>query len=150
MQLENNIKKILERAKEDGQDIQNITWKDCEEENLKIQKIEISNSLFWNCRCIESDFSRSHFTNVTFENCDFSNTNFSETEFTEVKFVNCKMIGCNFTDSSIYKNIIEQSNFEYANFSNSIIKSTRLLEVNLRGAALGECKLKKTNGMTAI
>lgn len=130
-------------------------------EGLELDKEEIKNKDFVDCRFVkcnffECDFSGSEFSDCTFEHCSISLTKFFNCGFRTVKFSDSKLVGIDLTKSTINffelgfkKCLIDACNFsmlpmESTVFDGCVIRECIFGDANLTSATFDDCDLEGT------
>lgn len=110
--------------------------------NLIVNGIEVSGSVFMNCRFRDCLFEGVTFTNCYFKNCDFSFMNMNQGTFTYCEIVESKLTGLNLAFGVLNNVLIRTSDCRLVNFSNAKITVTKFVSCNMTGAAVDNSRMK--------
>ena len=119
-------------------DISNSILTECNFENCKFTKsnlsrIEIINCSFTNCEFNSVNFHKSEFLNSTLDSCVFNNCTLTRTEFdrTSENRDDCMIIKCQFFDSQLGGNTFVGGKLQDTTFVNSSLKNISFINFRL-------------------
>lgn len=110
--------------------------------NLIINGIEVSGSVFINCRFRDCLFEGVTFSNCYFKNCDFSFVNMNNGTFSCCEIVESKLTGLNLAFGILSNVLIRTSDCRLVNFSQAKISVTKFVSCNMTGAAVDNSRMK--------
>lgn len=149
------IRRPLDIFNRDDKDTLNFrTFDNFIYDDKELDKLEIRNSKFLDCKFNSSVIKDCIFIDCTFINCDFKDVKFENSQIIGATFDNCMMKQCDFIKVSfhyhfsenkqtvrLYKELeLVDSVMDICSFENCNLTSSKLYECDLR-----ECKFSNTN-----
>jgi uncharacterized protein YjbI with pentapeptide repeats len=116
------------------------------EEGLRINDTEFSNCIFKNCKLFKVSFFDCTFENCKFENCDLASAAIKYTSFRDVTFVDSKLTGILWNEAAVPLDVkFHKCLLNYSGFIQVDLRSTELIECQLREVDFSEANLTKAN-----
>lgn len=103
---------------------------------------------FVDCRFSDADLSQAKLDGCRFVACEFDNVNFSQTDFRGSRFEQCRFSACQMSQVVLQGAVLIDCELNAVELSMAKLKGCQLSNTRFETCYLGQCDLRKQQGMT--